>query len=303
MTAYAPPELHAPIRPQEATIDLSIIIGTRNRAEALALVLDAFTRIQTRYNWELIVVDNGSTDATRDVLARATSTLPLVALMQPKPGLSRAHNAARGVARAPILAFIDDDCYPQPDFIDQVIEVFRSPSTAFMGGRVLLHDPTDLPITIQTRATPLDLPAGSTLAPGILHGANLAFRAEAFDALGGFDELLGPGGLCRSGGDWDLVLRALAAGYHGCYDPGPTVAHHHRRKHIAEQRDLERRYDYGRGAVYLKALRGTTPHRQALRWARQSWIETIRAPRRDLRAVRARLRECAGAWRYLWLSL
>lgn len=278
---------------------VSVVIGTRNRADALALVLASFATIETTRRWELIVVDNGSTDHTPDVIARAQSSLPLVALHEATPGLSRAHNAARRTARASILAFVDDDCYPQPNYIDDVAHAFENPAIAFVGGRVLLHDPTDLPITIQTRATPLEFAAGSTLAPGTLHGANLAFRADAFDTLHGFDERLGPGARCRSGADWDLVLRALAAGMAGRYDPVPTVAHHHRRKHLDEQRTLERRYDFGRGAVYLKALFGNPAHRQALRWARQSWIETLRAPRRDLRAVRARLREFAGACSYL----
>jgi len=279
--------------------DLSIVMATRNRASQLAKTLESFREIRTARTWELLVVDNASTDSTPAVVAATRASAPCIPLRIDTAGLCRAQNAALAYARAPIVAFTDDDCYPQHDFVDRVLDAFIDPRVAFVGGRVLLHDPTDLPITIQTRETPMDLPPGTPIDAGFIHGANLAFRRDALEQLGGFDERLGPGASCRSCGDWDIMCRALAAGYAGRYDPGPTVRHHHGRRTLAQVRALERRYAFGRGAIYMKAFLAGGAYAGNLRWLRRDIRETIRAPRRDLRNVRARGRELMGAIRFL----
>jgi glycosyltransferase involved in cell wall biosynthesis len=274
-------------------------MATRNRSAQVAKAIESFGAIRSQHPWELIVVDNASTDGTPGAIAGATGALPLRSIRVSEPGLTRAQNVGLRITRASIVAFIDDDCYPAPDYIDGILEAFEDPRIAFVGGKILLHDPLDLPITIQTGETPIDFHPRMPIEPGLLHGANLAFRKAVLEELGGFDERLGPGAPCRSGGDWEIMLRALAEGFAGRYDPRPTVRHHHGRRLIAEQRSLERRYDFGRGAVYMKLLLAGGVHRANLCWLRQSIRETIRAPRRDLRNVRARGRELMGAMRFL----
>jgi glycosyltransferase involved in cell wall biosynthesis len=281
---------------------VSVVMATRNRAPQVALAIESFRAIRTGHAWELIVVDNASTDGTWEVIESARREQALQSLRLPEPGLCRAQNAGARLARAAIIAFIDDDCYPENDYIDRLVEAFDDPQVSFIGGRVLLHDPQDLPITIQTRETPIELRPGTPLEPGLMHGANLAFRTDVFHRVGGYDERLGPGSPCRSGGDWELMLRTLAEGFAGRYDPRPTVRHHHGRRRLDEQRSLERRYDFGRGAVYMKTLLAGGAHRANLCWLRRSIRETIRAPRRDLRNVRARGRELMGACRFLLAS-
>jgi len=90
-------------------MDASVIVATRNRSLFLGALLDAFARqtLPTGTSWELLVVDNGSTDDTADVLAQELDRgrLPLLALREPVPGKSRALNLAMARARGDLWVF------------------------------------------------------------------------------------------------------------------------------------------------------------------------------------------------------
>ncbi|MEO8946678.1 MAG: glycosyltransferase family A protein, partial [Gemmatimonadaceae bacterium] len=91
---------------------------TRNRAGHLAETLSHWARLESpEGGWQLVVVDNGSTDDTRSVLEAHRNYLPLEILYEPKPGSGRGHNTGWRAASGEIIAFIDDDCYPAPDFL------------------------------------------------------------------------------------------------------------------------------------------------------------------------------------------
>jgi glycosyltransferase involved in cell wall biosynthesis len=233
-------------------VDLSLIICTRNRAEPLDRCLDAVAAVSFRGAWELVMVDNASTDGTRDVIERfaASAPFPVRYVHQPVKGLSNARNAGLEAARGPLIAFTDDDCYPQPDLLDRVTAAFADPRLGYVSGRILLHDPTDYPATINESTTPLRFPAGNYLAPGAIKGANLHFRREALDRAGGFDPLFGSGALFPSE-DVDTAARVGRLGYDGAYDPTIVVSHHHGRKH-ADIGSLLKAYDIGRGAYHAK---------------------------------------------------
>ena len=232
--------------------DASIIISTRNRAPSLARCLETVRLIRAETPWELIVVDNGSTDDTAEVLRAFAqrSRLRVRVVSEPVPGLARARNAGARVARGQVLIFTDDDCYVQSDFIDQYRRIFNDPAIGFAGGRILLHDRTDYPLTINESEDEVRFPAGRPVPCGIIQGANMAFRRDALEAAGGFDERLGSG-TAFPAEDWDMLTRVGAQGWAGGYFPGPTVSHHHGRK-PHEARTLIRVYNIGSGAVYLK---------------------------------------------------
>lgn len=244
-----------------AAPELSVVICTRNRAAALPQALACYAALERDVAWELVIVDNGSTDATPDVLAAFAreSAVPVRVLQQPRKGLSRARNTGWRAAAAPTIAFTDDDCYPQPGFLAAIRAAFAA-GADYVGGRILLFDPEDHPITIQTRDTPLALPPGTFVPSGLIQGANMAARRGVLDALAGFDEMLGAG-TPFSSEDLDFVSRAAAAGFRGAYDPAPVVLHHHRRRGKADVRALSRGYDVGRGAFYMKCL--LDPRRRA----------------------------------------
>jgi GT2 family glycosyltransferase len=235
-------------------MQLSIVICTRNRASQLSQSLQSFTTVQYPAHWELVIVDNGSKDETQDVIRNYRESLPLRSVIEPQAGASRARNRGWKMSQGDIVAFTDDDCYPADDFLYSVIRCFEeNPRLGFTGGRILLHDPDDYPITIQERAYREDLYPGDFLPPGLIHGANWVCRRTALESVDGFDERLGPGALfvCE---DVDIMARMLDQGWHGAYDPRPLVYHHHRRRTQLEVLQLLRQYARGRGAYYSKCI-------------------------------------------------
>jgi glycosyltransferase involved in cell wall biosynthesis len=249
-------------------LDISLIICTRNRAAQLVGCLEAVARLRYSGSWELVMVDNGSTDATRRTIASFAERagLPVRYVHQPTPGLSNARNAGLAVARGALIAFTDDDCYVDPELLTRTVAAFKRPDLGYVSGRILLHDPDDYPATVNESAEPLVFPPGRYLAPGAIRGANLAFRRTALDGIGGFDPLFGSGARFPAE-DIDAAGRCSLRGWTGAYDPSIIVSHHHGRK-AADVPKLFRAYDYGRGAYHAKLLLYDRAPRAALRgWA------------------------------------
>jgi glycosyltransferase involved in cell wall biosynthesis len=239
-----------------STFDVSLVICTRNRATQLAETLKTVSTIQSQLNWELVVVDNASTDRTGAVVQEFAANFnhPVQLIVKPGRGVSSAKNAGWRSAKADIVVCIDDDCYPEADYLDLLFACFsRDPKLGFVGGRILLHDPTDRRITIQESLEPFSFPAGSFIRPGVIQGANIAYRRTALLAVDGFDPWFGAGAL-YSGDETELMARISAAGWNGAYDPRPVVYHHHGRKTASEEWHLNRWYDRGRGAYYAKCM-------------------------------------------------
>jgi glycosyltransferase involved in cell wall biosynthesis len=231
---------------------ISIIISTRNRAAQLARCLHYVELIRAQTPWELVVVDNGSTDGTADVLGEFArrGRFPVRTVGEPVAGLTHARNAGVRAAGGEIMVFTDDDCYVRPDLIDQYRKVFDDPALGFAGGRILLHDPTDYPLTIIESEEEQIFPLGRPVPCGIVQGANMAIRRRALEQAGSFDLRLGSGTPFLAD-DWDIQTRVAALGWAGGYFPGPTVSHHHGRKRQHAKAQM-RGYNMGSGAVYLK---------------------------------------------------
>src|SRR5436305_8400951 len=121
--------------------DVSVIISTYNRCEMLPAALESILAQETAgTRYELIVVDNNSTDKTREVvesfIARGHANLRYV--FEGKQGLSHARNAGIAAARAPIIAFTDDDVRAASDWVASIKRVFdEHPEVDFVGGKVL----------------------------------------------------------------------------------------------------------------------------------------------------------------------
>ena len=236
--------------------DLSLMICTRNRAVQIAQTLKWVSAIRSQLKWELVVVDNGSTDRTSAVLAEYAIACdhPVQMVIERDRGVSRAKNAGWRSAKSEIIVCTDDDCYPEENYLDSIFECFSNDSRlGFVGGRILLHDPTDRRVTIQESLEPLSFPPGSFIIPGYIQGANIAYRRAALTEVGGFDPWFG-GGALYSGEEVELMARISAAGWSGAYDPKPVVYHHHGRKNPKDEWLLRRWYDRGRGAYYGKCI-------------------------------------------------
>lgn len=239
-----------------AAAEVSLIICTRNRSGKLQRCLDSIEKIQSTLSFELVVIDNNSTDDTFAVISNhaQNSKIPMRWARETQKGTGAARNTGAAVATADILVYLDDDCYPAEDFVDQYQIVFaRQPELGFVGGRVELFDPNAQPITVLRSTQERFFAAQQRLLAGEIISANMGIRREALMSVQGWDELFGAGTdfPCE---DLDVAARILAQGWQGKYDPRPMVSHDHERNSRAEAEILMNYYDAGRGAFYGKCL-------------------------------------------------
>lgn len=237
-------------------IDISLLICTRNRRTSLSATLDSIAAAAGGRRLEVILVDNGSTDDSAALVRAWAADQPFTVrlLAEPRPGLSRARNVALAAARGRIIAMTDDDCVLHPDYFAQLARAFaEQPAPVIIGGRILLGDPADLPVTIKLEDHPMIAPA-SGFPGGFVMGANLALTADVRDRVGLFDERFGAGAPFRAAEDTDYLFRALGHGIPVRYDPRFVVDHHHGRRRAEEVVALLAGYGYGDGALYAKHL-------------------------------------------------
>lgn len=205
---------------------VSLVICTRNRARQLEACLASVAKIRCELPWETVIVDSGSDDDTQTVVSKFFDDSDVRGhyLWEPERGGCHAKNAGINVSSGEVVAFTDDDCYPAPDLLDRICEIFADPRIGFIGGRILLHDPNDYPLTINESMETLRFSAGGIVPCAAVQGENMAFRRAALIAVGGFDPTLGPG-TSFPGEDWDAVARVCGGGSDGgCFET-PVVSH------------------------------------------------------------------------------
>jgi GT2 family glycosyltransferase len=219
---------------------ISVVIATFNRGRLLEECLAHLRRQEFEPGDEVIVVDNGSTDATLDVLetARTLFPVPLRVMDERRPGKSRA--IARGVAAAggDVLAFTDDDVNVGADWLPAIRRAMADPSVGLVGGPVAPRWERKPPGWLRAAgehggrlASPLAiLTYGSEtieLGPRTAIGANMAVRRAVFLDAGGFAAHLGKlRGTLLSGEDQDLCRRVQDAGWKAIYVPTARVFHY-----------------------------------------------------------------------------
>src|SRR5262249_40892364 len=136
-------------------VEVSIVVCTRNRGSRLSGTLDALRALLTEHSYEIIWIDNASTDDTAAVLRASLTADPHAryALCE-RIGLGAARDFGWQMSRGRIIAFTDDDCYPAPDYVDALLAAFSDHSDAgVIGGRILLHDPKHAKVTIDEGQT------------------------------------------------------------------------------------------------------------------------------------------------------
>ena len=185
---------------------IAVVVATHDRAHRLGLLLDAL-RAQTLppEQFEVVVVDDGSADATPAVLADAERAGDLdlrVLRREPAGGPARARNLGWRAARAPLVAFTDDDCRPTPTWLEEYLRAAEAAPGVVLQGMVL-KDPEQLDA--------LNPFAHTYEVHGYDQGfatANMLYPRDLLEQLGGFDESF----LQAAGEDTDLGWRALEAG-------------------------------------------------------------------------------------------
>lgn len=272
----------------------SVVICTRNRAYMLDRLLSYWSEVESSALEELIFVDNGSMDNTWSKLEifQRSSLLTVKLAYEQLSGLSRARNCGLRLVQGEFVIFSDDDCYPEYGYVRNVVEIFENrPDIGFLGGRVLLYDSRDLPITIKNSTVRVEIPECSLIKPGVIHGANFAIRKSVCSKVGFFDNLFGAGGKLESAEDTEYMAKASWAGYKGMFTPEPVVYHHHGRRSRKEARRLTRGYSIGRGAYFTKYIIKRSTRNIYLKY----WLSEF-----CREFDRQRLLEVKGALLYLW---
>ena len=115
---------------------VSVAIVTRNRSKLLEVCLQSLIKQEVKPS-EVVVVDNGSTDSTREVCKTFSEILPIRYFLESKVGTAYARNKAIKISQSSILVFIDDDCTVQKDFVKEVVDMHeRYPKVVAVQGRV-----------------------------------------------------------------------------------------------------------------------------------------------------------------------
>lgn len=160
---------------------ISVIIATYNRMESLRNTLEALVNQDfSKSDFEVLVVDDGSSDNTQQVLAgfKNSGLLDLHFFHQQNRGPAAARNLALRQAGAEIIAFTDDDCIPQPGWLTAIAKGFESGEIIGLQGRTYTDKKGITPLTHQ-----IDNPNGSKDVPT----CNAAYRRNILTALDGFD--------------------------------------------------------------------------------------------------------------------
>lgn len=266
LTGFVPEERPAPAPRLPRA---SVVVATRERAGQLARALDSLLG-QDHPDYEILVVDNNpATDQTRELVERSYAALGVRYVVEPVPGLAAAHNRGVAAAHGEILAFTDDDVIADRRWLSSLAAPFADdPRLGCVTGLILparLTTPAQIlleshggftkgfaPRHFDPRRPPADEPLFPFTAGRFGSGANMAFRAGAIRAVGGFDPATGTGTPARGGDDLYAFARVVVAGHRLSYTPEALVWHHHRET----WQDLENQaYGYGAGlTAYLTAI-------------------------------------------------
>jgi glycosyltransferase involved in cell wall biosynthesis len=227
------------IRPAgEPEVDATVLICTYNRAYDLGRTLASLARINTRLSWDVMVVDNNSSDHTGDVVQTCARSFPvqLHYLFEGRQGKSNALNTGMTHARGRIIAFTDDDVEVPADWLDAGVRpLLEQPDLDYTGGPVRPAWGAPRPPWLDERGN-----LGGTIAvkdhgsvPFIFEeqrktplGVNMAVRRTLIEKIGGFRPDLGRNGRSLLGQEQaEFFYRSRRAGARGLYVPDMSLTH------------------------------------------------------------------------------
>ena len=249
---------------------VSAVICTRNRRTYLEKALNSLLRQSAAPgSYEIIVVDNGSTDDTAQYLETvATGSNQITVFRESKIGPSRARNKALSHVRHEFVAFLDDDAIAREDWIERIRGAFENPCEPFavLGGKTepiwevqrprwLSAQGLGALAIVDWSSEPCFLSEGQFIV-----GANMAFRTTLLAEAGGFPEKLGRMGELLSGEEIFVANGFVERGYRTYYDPGVVAFHHVQRERVNRKWLIRSAYWQGVSNAIIRELK-TPLHR------------------------------------------
>ncbi|HZY07967.1 MAG TPA: glycosyltransferase, partial [Ilumatobacteraceae bacterium] len=257
---------------------VSIVICAYNAADTLDDCLDSLGRLNYP-DFEVIVVNDGSRDATGDIARR----YPVRLIEVPNGGLSAARNIGLSAATGEIVAYTDADVRVDRDWLTYLVQPFLTSDVVGSGGPNVV--PPDDPFVAQCVARAPGGPTQVLLDDRIAEhvpGCNMAFRREALLAINGFNPVY-----LRAGDDVDICWRLQAKKQRIGFSPSALVWHHHRSSIKAYWRQ---QVGYGEGEAWLDAH-----HPEKFAHGTMLWHGRIYSPLPFIRSLSQR-RVNSGIW-------
>lgn len=240
---------------------VSVAICTWNRACLLERTLGSFRDLQVPegLEWELVVVDNASTDSTAQVIEQASSCLPVRRVYEPQQGHSRARNAAIDAVRGELMLWTDDDVRVDSQWLQSLVSASeRQPEVAFWGGTILPEFETEPPRWVAENwemasniyaLRDWKAPVERVEVSRMPFGANFAIRSEAQRRFRYDVEFGRKGHGMRGFDEVDVFRRMLDAGLEGAWCVEAKVHHFIPRDRL--NLEYVRRYFQGQGETLV----------------------------------------------------
>lgn len=246
---------------------ISAIICTHNRDTYLGAAIDSLLGQNFTGEFEVVVVDNGSSDRTREVVEQRAGDSRLKYVFEPTIGLSVARNTGAKIASAEILAYLDDDAVASKQWLQVLYGAYqKNPQLAIAGGKVTLlwppniEPPTWLSSELSGNLGAYDL--GEDIVyiqqPGLTpRGLNYSIRRTFLAEIGGFDPHLGRiGKNLLSNEELQMTELALKGGWQVAYLPEALVAHNVAPERLNRSWFLNRGWWQGISECYREQLAG-----------------------------------------------
>jgi glycosyltransferase involved in cell wall biosynthesis len=242
---------------------ISVVLCTHNRSQSLSKALDsvAASTLPGSVDWEVLVVDNNSSDQTRAVVEEFSGRYPgrFRYAFEPQPGKSYALNTGIHESRGDVLAFMDDDVIVEPTWLRNLTASLHNGEWAGAGGRILpqqnfspprwlaLDGPYGLGSMLYAHFDLGDKAGELDRAP---FGTNMAFQKKIFEKYGGFRTDMGPcpGSEIRNE-DTELGRRLMAAGERLRYEPLAVVYHVVQENRVRKEFFLSFWFEHGRSVI------------------------------------------------------
>ncbi len=286
---------------------ISVVIPAYNAASVLATTLQRLAiQEYPKDRYEVVLVDDGSTDDTPQVAKRASTSLPLRYVHQPRRGRAAARNAGARAARFEVVLFLDADVWAEPQLLAAHAQHYRNHQRVGVQGPSFTHPDSKRTPFMEVKDMFPDLTPRrpSNLSPYHVITRNFSVRAEDLWAVGGFDESFAGYGW----EDIELGLRLRQTGVRLCWEPQARTWHYHvENLETARAKQVEA----GRGAVYFWTKHGRPfglgmflelhPLVRPLKWlVYRSGLFTP-AAQRVLRTAERALGSSVGWQRKVWL--
>ncbi len=227
---------------------VSVVVPTYNRKESLRKCVDALLN-QNFKDYELIIVDDGSTDET-DVMIKSLQekNKNLVYLRQENKGPSVARNFGAEKSKGKIIAFTDDDCIVEKNWLKELLKGFGNKNVGIVGGNYIFHEEKGFINLWQKSNMKKSIERGRFKKPQFFESNNMAILKELFVSVAGFNPIFGP----KDGSeDLNLNYQVIKKGFGLTFREDARVLHLHKRNLKGV---LKQYYIAGRGDIVFMFL-------------------------------------------------